>query len=63
MNLTMLNACLAGGWLLLTVGGFLISASTGFLIGGAVLLALTIGMALRFGVYQPKAPASEKAEA
>jgi hypothetical protein len=52
MNLTMLNACLAGGWLLLTVGGFLISASIGFLVSGVALIALTLLMVRLFGVYQ-----------
>lgn len=51
MNITIFNGCLLGGWFLLTLGGIMWNPAAGLMIGGVALIALTGGIALRFGVF------------
>ncbi len=51
MSKTMFNGCLLGGWFLLTLGGIMWNPAAGLIIGGVALVALTGGIALRFGVF------------
>jgi hypothetical protein len=41
-------------WFLLTLGGMLYRLDVGLMIGGISLAALTVFVALRFGVFQDK---------
>lgn len=59
MKIEVFNACLLAGWFLLTLGGILYSPAAGLLIAGIALIALTLFVALRFGVG-PTAPKVEK---
>lgn len=58
MNAKVFNACLLAGWLFITLGGILYRPDAGLLVGGVALIALTLFVALRFGVYDqaPQAP-------
>ena len=51
MNLAALNVALALGWLLVFAGGLCYGPGPGLLLGGAVLLMLTLYLARQFGVY------------
>ena len=65
MNLTTFNACLLAGLVLVAIGSFLIATVVGFIVTGAALIALTVYVAAKFGVYatSAKAPATNKPEA
>ena len=60
MNANVFNGCLLGGWFLLTLGGIMWNPAAGLIIGGAALVALTGGIALRFGVYDAEEKRKEK---
>jgi hypothetical protein len=60
MSLNIFNACLLAGLLLLSIGAFLIGAAAGFIASGVSLIALTIYVAKRFGVYAPKPLSAEE---
>ena len=53
MNVSVYNAALLIGWLLVTLGGLLISPGAGLIGGGLLLLALVFAVARLAGVYQP----------
>lgn len=61
MNAKIFNACLLGGWFLLTLGGILLNPGAGLLIGGLALIVLTLAVSARFGVYDGSAPKGEEA--
>lgn len=52
MNVTIFNRCLIVAWLLLTAGACSISVAAGLATCGGVLLALTLYVGDKFGVYQ-----------
>ena len=54
MNVTIFNRCLIAAWLLLTAGAFCIGTAVGLATCGGVLLALTLYVGAKFGVYQQK---------
>lgn len=62
MNMLVFNGCLLGGWFLLTLGGILMNPAAGLLIAGAALIALTLFIALRFGVFEGAAPRKKEGE-
>jgi hypothetical protein len=59
MKIEVFNACLLAGWFLLTLGGILWTPAAGLLIAGVALIALTLFLALRFGIVNA-APKTEK---
>jgi hypothetical protein len=54
MKIQIFNGCLLAGWFLLTLGGILYRPEAGLMIGGLAIVALTIFVALRFGIYEEK---------
>jgi hypothetical protein len=62
MKANIFNGCLLGGWFLLTLGGIMWNPAAGLIIGGVSLLALTGGIALRWGVYDESAPRQKEAD-
>lgn len=61
MNIQIFNGCLLAGWFLLTLGGVMWRPDAGLVIGGVALLALTVGLALRFGLGGAPAKEADKA--
>lgn len=53
MTIRLFNACLAAGWLMLVLGLALWSVPAGLVVGGAVLMAVTLLLAFRAGVGRP----------
>jgi hypothetical protein len=56
MNLKVFNACLLAGWFLVTLGAVLYRADLGLVVAGIALVAITMFLALRFGVFQDAKP-------
>jgi hypothetical protein len=54
MNVQIYNACMVVAWFMLTLGGMLYRVDVGLMIGGVSLAALTLFVALRYGIYHPK---------
>ena len=52
MNLTVFNRCLIAAWLLITAGAFSVGVSVGLFTCGGVLMAITLYVGAKFGVYQ-----------
>ena len=44
------NACLLGGWFMLTLGAIVINPGAGIALGGLALIVLTLFVALRVGL-------------
>jgi hypothetical protein len=53
MNALVFNLCMLIGWLMVLVGGYMISPAWGILGAGAVLIAFTFVWALLAGVQNP----------
>ena len=54
MNIYLFNACLLTGWLMLMLGVGLWSVPAALVVGGLVLMALTLMLAFRAGVMPAK---------
>ncbi len=52
MKLSIFNAALAAGWLLLTLGALMLNLWLGLMVAGLAMIGLTIFVAVRYGVYQ-----------
>jgi hypothetical protein len=50
MTLRIFNACLIAGWLLMVLGVSLVSIPAALVVGGLVLVGLTLLLAFRAGV-------------
>ncbi len=61
MNIHIFNGCLLGGWFLLTLGGILMNPAAGLITGGVALVALTLLIALRYGIYDGRPKKEDKA--
>lgn len=53
MTIQLFNACLATGWLMLVVGLGLWSVPAALVVGGLVLMVVTLMLAFRAGVGRP----------
>jgi hypothetical protein len=53
MNALVFNLCMLIGWLMVLVGGYMVSPAWGILGAGAVLIAFTFVWALLAGVQNP----------
>lgn len=54
MNITIFNLALMAGWLLVLIGGCLINVGGGLVVGGVLLIALTLLLARTAGLYAPE---------
>lgn len=54
MHIYVFNACLIAAWLLVSLGAGVISLAAGLITAGAVLAAITLFMAVRYGLYTPE---------
>ena len=52
MNMNAFNGCLITAWLMITIGTACVNFAAGGIVGGAVLLILTLLVGARFGVYE-----------
>lgn len=56
MNLHHFNLALTAGWLLVLAGGLLLNPGVGMIVGGLLLIVLTIaGARAAGGLYEPAA--------
>ena len=53
MTKNMFNACLLAGWLMIVLGLALWSVAAALVVGGALLMAVTLLLAFRAGVCTP----------
>lgn len=60
MNVHIFNGCLLAGWVLIVAGVGLVHIPSAFIVGGALLVLLTMWVASKAGV-QPNAPKPPKA--
>jgi hypothetical protein len=60
MNLKIFNAALLAGWFLLTIGAIALNPAAGLLIAGVAVIALTLFVSWRFGVYSDEKPKEVK---
>ena len=63
MNIHIFNACLLIGWLLVLVGGVLVSPGIGLACAGLLLLVLAFISARLGGLYSPDAKMPKSGEA
>lgn len=54
MNLNVFNFSLLLSWVMVSLGAIIINVPLGITVSGAVLMALTLFVGARFGVYQLK---------
>lgn len=54
MNKHLVNACLLIGWLMIVLGFGAWSIPAGLVVGGAVLMGVTLTIAFRVGVSSPR---------
>ena len=62
MNAHVFNGTLLAGWLLVLVGGCLISIAVGLAVAGLLLILLTLYVAGKVGVFMPKKKPADDAE-
>lgn len=58
MSIKIFNICLLAAWLLIAIGAACFSVPAGLMVAGAILLALTLYIGAKFGLYDQAADAA-----